>query len=264
MIVIMKKTWLAAMAALVALSSCASVQDEGFMGKTGEVVFIDNAVGSAGSEIYHSIIPDPEKYIRERAVEVMETLYFTPEDSIVNVDTLFYRLEDVDGISAKDGGNGKVTVFYSTRYIASCFAGGDTSKVLAESRGVLLHELTHAYQLEPQGIGDYGSSRVFWSFIEGMADAVRIVNGGFGDASPVPGGSYMDGYRTAGYFFAWLKENKDADFLKKFNQTTLTVVPWSYDGAFRSIFGEETSADSLWEEYQNSLAAGQEDNNKIS
>lgn len=40
-------------------------------------------------------------------------------------------------------------------------------------RAVLLHELTHAYQLEPQGIGSYGTNRVFWAFIEGMADAVR-------------------------------------------------------------------------------------------
>lgn len=43
-----------------------------------------------------------------------------------------------------------------------------------ETRGVLLHELTHAYQLEPQGIGSYGTNRVFWAFIEGMADAVRV------------------------------------------------------------------------------------------
>ena len=48
-----------------------------------------------------------------------------------------------------------------------------------ETRGVLLHELTHAYQLEPQGIGSYGTNRVFWAFIEGMADAVRVANGGF-------------------------------------------------------------------------------------
>ena len=37
----------------------------------------------------------------------------------------------------------------------------DTAKLFFETRGVLLHELTHAYQLEPQGIGNYGSSRVY-------------------------------------------------------------------------------------------------------
>ena len=55
----------------------------------------------------------------------------------------------------------------------------DTAKLFFETRGVLLHELTHAYQLEPQGIGSYGTNRVFWAFIEGMADAVRVANGGF-------------------------------------------------------------------------------------
>ena len=65
-----------------------------------------------------------------------------------------------------------------------------------------MHELTHAYQLEPQGIGSYGTNRVFWAFIEGMADAVRVANGGFDGPNARPkGGNYMDGYRTAGYFF---------------------------------------------------------------
>lgn len=42
-----------------------------------------------------------------------------------------------------------------------------------ETQGVLLHELTHAYQLEPQGIGSYGTNKVFWAFIEGMAVPVH-------------------------------------------------------------------------------------------
>ena len=43
-------------------------------------------------------------------------------------------------------------------------AGDD--KVLYETRGVLYHELTHAYQLEPQGIGGYVGGTEFWVFIE--------------------------------------------------------------------------------------------------
>ena len=83
-------------------------------------------------------------------------------------------LEDIEGVSAKGGGNGDVTIFYSTRHIEKSFAKNDTAKLFFETRGVLLHELTHAYQLEPQGIGSYGTNRVFWAFIEGMADAVRV------------------------------------------------------------------------------------------
>ena len=175
----------------------------------------------------------------------------SPEDSIPAVHKIHYTLEDINGISAKGGGNGDVTIFYSTRHIEKSFAANDTAKLFFETRGVLLHELTHAYQLEPQGIGSYGTNRVFWAFIEGMADAVRVANGGFDGPNARPkGGNYMDGYRTAGYFFVWLRDNKDPEFLRKFNRSTLEVIPWSFDGAIKHVLGDEYNIDELWHEYQ--------------
>lgn len=220
----------------------------------GHILFEDRAPESAGSQIYHQIIADPVAYISDRAREVIATLYFSPADSIVRVDTIHYSLQDIEGVSAKGGGNGVVSIFYSTRHIEKSFADNDTAKVLFETRGVLLHELTHAYQLEPQGIGNYGNSRVFWAFIEGMADAVRVANGGFGEGARPVGGSYMDGYRTAGYFFVWLRDHKDPDFLRKFNRSTLEVVPWSFEEAIQYALGKEYHIDDLWHEYQ--LAVG--------
>lgn len=217
----------------------------------GTILFEDKAPETNGSDIYHRIIPDAESYIKAQAREVLATLYGSPEDSIPAVDKIHYTLEDIDGISAKGGGNGEVTIFYSTRHIEKSFAENDTAKLFFETRGVLLHELTHAYQLEPQGIGSYGTNRVFWAFIEGMADAVRVANGGFdGPGARPKGGNYMDGYRTAGYFFVWLRDNKDPEFLRKFNRSTLEVVPWSFDGAIKHILGEEYTIDGLWHEYQ--------------
>lgn len=220
----------------------------------GNILFEDKAPESEGSRIYRSLIPDAEAYIGKQARTVLSTLYFSPEDSIVPVYNLHYTLQDIEGISAKDGGNGEVSIFYSTRHIAKSFADQDTAKVDFETRGVLLHELTHAYQLEPQGIGNYGNSKVFWAFIEGMADAVRIANGGFhGEADRPKGGSYMDGYRKAGYFFVWLRDHKDPDFLRKFNRSTLEVVPWSFNGAIKHVLGEEYDIDALWNEYQTAM-----------
>lgn len=216
-----------------------------------EIVFDDQAQDTEGSRIYHSIIAEPEKYINSVAREVLNTLYFSPSDSIPALHRLHYKLQDTEGISAKGGGNGFVDIFYSTRHIEQSFTDNDTAKVYFETRGVLLHELTHAFQLEPQGIGGYGDNRTFWAFIEGMADAVRVANGGFhGEADRPKGGSYKDGYRRAGYFFVWLRDNKDPDFLRKLNRTTLEVVPWSWDGAVSSILGEGTTMDGLWHEYQ--------------
>ncbi|MBQ2965933.1 MAG: basic secretory family protein [Bacteroidales bacterium] len=217
----------------------------------GEIFFRDKAPQTKGSAIYHAIIPDPEQYIADAAREVLAILYESPKDSITPVNKIFYSIEDTDGISAKGGGRGRVSIFYSTRHVEKSFRDNDTAKVLFETRGVLLHELTHAYQLEPQGIGTYGTNKVNWAFIEGMADAVRVAGGGFEGPNARPrGGHYMDGYRTTGYFLVWLRDNKDPDFLWKFNRSALEVVPWSFDGAVKHILGPKYNIDDLWHEYQ--------------
>lgn len=216
----------------------------------GEIVFEDEAPETEGSKIYAKIIQDPKAYIAEQAKDVLATLYYSPADSIPPVEHIYYTLEDVEGISAKGGEGKDAYVFYSTRHIEQSYAGEDTQKVLFETRGVLLHELTHVYQLSPQGIGDYDTDRVFWCFIEGMADAVRVANGGFIPDDRPKGGNYMDGYRTTGFFLVWLRDNKDPDFLRKFNASTLEVIPWSFDGAIKHVLGPNASIDELWYEYQ--------------
>lgn len=217
----------------------------------GKVVFEDKAPDSKGSAIYHALIPDPEAYIRKVAREVLQTLYFSPSDSIPQCKRLHYIIRDDNGISAKGGGNGFVDIFYSTRHVERSFQNNDTSRVDFETRGVLLHELTHAFQLEPQGIGGYGDNKVVWAFIEGMADAVRVANGGFhGEQDRPKGGSYTSGYRNTGYFFDWVRRTKDKNFLRKMNRSTLEVVPWSWDGAVKYALGKKYTMDGLWREYQ--------------
>ncbi len=216
----------------------------------GTINFEDKAVETNGSRIYNDIIADPELYIEEQAKIVLNTLYFSPKDSIVPVQTLNYSLENIKGISAKGGGGGKVSIWFSTNHIEKAFAEGDTAKLDYETRGVLLHELTHAYQLEPQGIGSYGTNKTFWAFIEGMADAVRVANGCFTADDRPRGGSYKDGYRTAGFFYVWIKDKYDPDFIRKFNRTTLEVIPWTFNGAIKKVLGQEFDIDELWREYQ--------------
>ncbi len=219
----------------------------------GEIFFEDKAPETLGSKIYHHIIADPESYIADKARDVLNTLYFSPADRITPVRELHYEIDDIDGVSAKGGGNGNVSVWYSTRHIEKSFAKRDTARLDYETRGVLFHELTHAFQLEPQGIGDYGSNHTFWAFIEGMADAVRVANGCFTAKDRPRGGNYDDGYRTTGFFLYWLQRTKDADFIRKFNRSALEVVPWSFDGAVKHILGNEYSVSDLWEEYQHEV-----------
>jgi hypothetical protein len=217
----------------------------------GNVHFKDKAAGSKGSDIYACIIPNPETYIREKALHVLQTLYFSPDDSIPYIKDIHYTLENVNGISAKSGSGDQISIMYSTQWIEKIFADNDTAKLDYETRGVLYHELTHAYQLEPQECGTYADGGQYWAFIEGVADAVRVANGCFGPGDRPKKGNYLNGYRTTGFFLHWLNQTKDPDFIRKFNRSALEVIPWSFEKAFQHIFGDEKQyhIDALWHEY---------------
>ena len=83
----------------------------------GTILFEDKAPATQGSDIYRRIIPDPKSYITEQAYTVLSTLYDSPEDSIPPVHNIHYTLEDIDGVSAKGGSHGNISIFYSTRHI---------------------------------------------------------------------------------------------------------------------------------------------------
>ncbi|MDR2131275.1 MAG: basic secretory family protein [Odoribacteraceae bacterium] len=216
----------------------------------GEIEFINASPDTRGARIYSAIIPEPVDYITRCAREVLETLYYSPDDSLPDIRKITYVLKEYDGISAKSGRPPRVRIEYSTRWVERSFGESDTAKLEHETRGVLYHELTHAFQLEPQGIGSYGTNKVFWAFIEGMADAVRYVNGCFTEKDCPDGGSYMDGYRTTGFFLGWIAKTKKPDFLRAFNRSTLEVIPWSFDGAIKHVLGKDQDIDTLWAEYQ--------------
>ena len=204
-----------------------------------------------GSMLYFSIVENPENFIHIQSRKVLEQLYFTPEDEFIpKVNYLEYVLDNFDGVSYCGGGNGMKLIALSNQYVESYYNAQGAKALVTENRGVLTHELTHAFQLEPKGCGDYGSSKVFHSCIEGMADAVRTLCGGFPNASDRPkGGHYLDSYRYTGFFIVWLVKNKDKDFLRKFNLSTQHVNPWSFDGAIKYILGDEYNVDELWTEY---------------
>ena len=128
----MKKRHLVyAIALIVGMGACAASAKKQAEAKpdvwksynVGTVLFEDKASETKGSDIYHRIIPDAESYIKEQARTVLATLYNSPEDSITPVNKIHYTLEDIEGISAKGGGNGDVTIFYSTRHIEKSFCG---------------------------------------------------------------------------------------------------------------------------------------------
>ena len=218
-----------------------------------KIDFRIESLETEGADIYQKMVQNPEEYIAYHARKVAEILYFSDKDSIMDVQKITYVVRDFDGISYKAGGNGRVRVDYSTRWIEHA-AKESYFSFDKETRGVLYHELTHGYQYEPHGIGNYGNNKANWACIEGIADAVRAEAGLFDMRTRRPGGHWLDGYRTTGFFIQWLK-TKDTDAIRKFHQSVAHLDPWSFDGAIKYVFGEEHTIESMWEEYQGFLEA---------
>lgn len=207
-----------------------------------------------GAAVYAGLVQDPDAYIKYHARKVAEILFYTAKDTMNDVQTIHYTLKDYDGVSAKSGNPPAISIVYSTQHIEKS-ANESLYKLDFETRGVLYHELVHAYQFEPKGIGSYSTNKEFWACIEGMADAVRAEAGFFDMSTRKPGGNWMDGYRTTGFFLQWLK-TKDPDAIRKFHLTVRDLDVWSFDKAIKCVFGEESGIESMWNEYQAFLTKG--------
>ncbi len=221
----------------------------------GEIVFENGVAATRESDIFNLALPDPELFLFSESDRVIKTLYYRNDSLVPSVKTIRLLLKDFgegsDIIASKhnDYESTSRTIEYNTRWVAYSFEKKDTAYLKAETKGVLCHELTHVFQLRPKGIGNYYSNKVYWAYVEGMADAVRCLNGYFTESDRKKGGNYADGYRYTGFFFAWLTLNKDADFLRKINRSSLHVVPWSFDGAIKYALGDQYNIDMLWLEY---------------
>ena len=216
-----------------------------------EVNFTSLNPETEGARLYSQLVPDPESFIREHCLKVAQILFWSASDPMNHVGKINYQLKDYDGISAKEGTPAETTVYFSTRHVEKS-ASRSMFRLDFETRGVLFHELVHAYQFEPKGIGTYSTNKEFWACIEGLADAVRAESGYFDMSTRKPGGNWLDGYRTTGFFIQWLTQ-KDPDAIRKFHLSVRDLDIWSFDGAMKYIFGPSATIQDLWQEYQDYL-----------
>ena len=67
----------------------------------------------------------------------------------------------------------------------------------------------------------------------------------------------MNGYTRGGFFFVWIKDNYDPEFIRKLNRSTQNITPWSFNAAIKHILGQQYDVDELWQDYQAELQAVQ-------
>lgn len=228
----------------------AEAEWEGFVYPEVEFEVLDPQ--TEGAAIYATLVQDPGAYVRYHTRKVAEILFYSAADTMNAVGKIDYTLKDYAGVSAKSGNPAETAIVYSTQHIERS-ARESLYKLDYETRGVLFHELVHAYQFEPKGIGSYSTNKEFWACIEGLADAVRAEAGLFDIAAlRKPGGHWLDGYKTTGFFLQWLT-TKDPDALRKFHITVRDMDVWSFDKAMRAMFGSENGIEEMWAEYQQYL-----------
>ncbi len=220
------------------------------------IVVVDKDKGTTkGSALVHKLIPELEPFIQKIALGVCQKLYKNAGEVPV-FDHLTFELRHYDGVAGKSGHPPRIFISLSTKYLEGQYERMGDEAITYEIAGVNWHELTHGYQHVPQNAGGYRSGTDHFGFIEGTADAVRILAGFHKTRKPRPGGHWNSGYTTTGFFIVWLMENRDPDFLYKLNQSCKTIVPWTWDLACESILGKGTRVESLWNEYQWDLKGG--------
>lgn len=218
-----------------------------------KVNLIFNNPDSEGSQIYKAIVPDCEELVNIASRKVLDCLYEDPDNSVIpHQDEMDYVLENYDGVSYNVGQGRRIVL--SNQYLAKYYRTFGAEAMIKENIGILSHELTHSYELQPQGCGGYQDGTVYHAFIEGVADAVRVLCGGFPNEDDRPtGGHYMNSYRYTGFFLAWLVKNKDENFLRKFNMSAHYINPWSFDAGIKYALGDNYNVDDLWTEYQKAM-----------
>ncbi|WP_282014738.1 basic secretory protein-like protein [Marinifilum flexuosum] len=216
--------------------------------------FTNQTINENGA-LYKELIPNEQDFIKHACLKVCFEMFLLAND-VNQVSNITYTVKDSETISAKGGSAPHIKIDFSSSYLVQKKNQGlSDEELIREIEGVLIHEITHGYQYEPQGAGGYESGTDFYGFIEGLADYVRYVVGFTPVSKRKAGGNWNDGYNTSAFFIDWL-HSKDPKFIYKFNATAKNINPWSWEEAIKTVLGADASVSALWNEYQADIASG--------
>ena len=204
---------------------------------------------SPGGLQFNQLVPDINSYIQLIAENVQKTIYHNASE-VPAFSTLELHVErwndDPQGVAWKAGDPPRITVNVNAYHLERISAAG--GNVAEEVRGILFHEMTHAYQF---------ATGTELPAIEGLADTVRYLNGYIPTSFRQKGGSWTSSYKTTAFFFAWIKERKGfPDIPYCFNQQSRPGNSgWTWDKAIGACTSGASTA-ALWNEYQIWLGNG--------
>jgi len=207
------------------------------------------------SMVYKKGFKSIEDFVQNCCLVIAKKLYRTVDEANEhNVKSVNYLLREGGYISYENNMFPAIEIGFDMDYLNKFAQTHPDSVAADEVYGILCHELCHGYQNWPKNAGEYGKPNECFGFVEGTADLARLLTGGFNPKRyPRVGGTFLDGYNTTGFFYLWINETKDANFLQKINKSAKTMDTWSLEALTQELFG--ASAKSLWDEYQLAIPA---------
>jgi len=219
-----------------------------------EVSLIAHAQEHDGQAAFSRVMPDIEQVIHEISLAVAQVLYKDVTEAPL-FKTVTFETGEYDFPAAKSGTDQDMILLMDVNHLANMANQGDEA-LRNEVIGMLWHELTHGYNNSPNS-GQYAAGDEYHSYLEGLADYMRIKSG-FNEHKR-DGIKWVvdwnsDAYNQTSFFLEWVSNShRNTDFIYLFNKAAGELEDWSFDAAFKSIFGEDRGVAVLWAEYHAAL-----------
>ncbi|MFC3034708.1 basic secretory protein-like protein [Pseudoalteromonas fenneropenaei] len=218
------------------------------------VSYVKHLPEHQGQQALERVLPNLTEVIQEISLGVAKVLYHNVTEAPV-FNSVRFETGDYDFPAAKGGTDKDMVLMFDVKHIAN-LAGQSDDAIRNEIIGVLWHELTHGYNHTPAK-GVYQAGQELHSYLEGLANYVRIQAGYLEHYRGKIDWIYThneDAYNQTSFFLEWVaKTNRNTDFIRLFNQSAKTIPNWSFDAAFKAIFGPARGIEAVLKEYQTYL-----------
>jgi PKD repeat protein len=218
------------------------------------VTFVAHKPEHEGQIAFSRVMPDIEAVIHDISLQIVKVLYKDVAEAPL-FKTVTFETDEYGFPAAKSGTDEDMILMMDVAHLANKAAEGDDA-LRDEVIGMLWHELTHGYNNSPNS-GEYATGDEYHSYLESLANYMRI-KAGFHESRRVGikwvDNWNVDAYEQTSFFLEWVaNSHRSVDFIYLFNKAAGDLEEWSFDAAFKSIFGEDKGVSVFWQEYHDAL-----------